>query len=339
MRPTIYDVAQVAGVSIATVSKVINKTGNISEKTRLHVKNVIKEMEYEPSSIASALSKKKTKTIGIIVPNIANPFYGEITRLLEQIANRHDYSIILSSTYNHPEREKQYIRFLLQKEVDAIIIGTELLSDQVIKKLNKRNIPIAKLSVPIEEKNVISVTTDNYAGGYLAARYLYENGHLTTKIIGDLTRQSECDRVAGFRVFYKEKGIVISDDQIISREPLFEEESPFIDLVLKGAEKVTAIFSTTDFQAVLTMNALHELGYSIPNDYSVIGFDNTMYAKLSQPTLTTIEQPIREMTELLFQQLLCSIETEEMTYKVNVFTPRLIERQSVCHIHKNSSYR
>nr|WP_106780767.1 LacI family DNA-binding transcriptional regulator [Lysinibacillus timonensis] len=334
MRPTIYDVAQVAGVSIATVSKVVNKTGNISEKTRRHVKNVIKQLDYEPSSIASALSKKKTKTVGIIVPNIANPFYGEVTRLLEQIANRHDYSIILSSTYNQPEREKQYIRFLLQKEVDAIIIGTELLSDQEVMKLNKRNIPIAKLSVPIEEKKVISVTTDNFAGGYLAARHLYDNGHRSIKIIGDLTRQSECDRIEGFIAFYKEKGITISDEQIISREPLFEEEIPFIDLVLRSSEKVTAIFSTTDFQAVITMNALYELGYSIPEDYSVIGFDNTMYAKLSQPTLTTIEQPIREMTEMLFQQLLCAIETEQMTYKVNVFQPRLIERQSVRNIKK-----
>ncbi|EFI66580.1 substrate-binding domain-containing protein [Lysinibacillus capsici] len=329
-KSTIYDVAKKANVSIATVSKVVNNKGQISEKTRNHIKEVMEEMDYEPSIIAKALSGKKTKTLGVIVPNIANPFFGEITRALENKAREIEYAIIICSTYNQSEREEEYINLLLKKQVDGIIIATEQLDSDVLKKINKRNTPVLKFSVYADPNETASVTTNNYEGGYIAARYLLEKGHHHVGIIGDLSRDSEQKRIQGFCNYFEVHQSAVQQSKIISCNSELAEAKMAAEQLLAFEPHPTALFATTDFFAIVAINAALEKGLKVPEDLSVIGFDNTIYAQLCQPQLTTIEQPVEEMAQLAIYQLLKIIEEEKCApFEQIVLAPKLIERQSV----------
>lgn len=333
MRPTIYDVAKQASVSIATVSKVVNDTGQISEKTRIHVKQIMKELDYEPSTIASALSGKKTKTLGVLVPNIANPFFGEITRNLENIARKLDYAIITCSTHNQPEREKEYITLLLKKQVDGIIIATEQLDEETLRKINKRKTPILKFSVHANPNEATGVTTNNFEGGYIAARYLFDKGHHHIGIIGDLSRDSEQKRVQGFCNYFEMQQHAIQTSCIISSDSELMEAKGAVEELLNITPRPTALFATTDFLAIVAINSATQKGIKVPDELSVVGFDNTIYAQLCQPPLTTIEQPIEEMAKLALHQLLKIINSEkDIPYEQIVLTPKLIERQTVKQI-------
>lgn len=333
MRPTIYDVAKQASVSIATVSKVVNDKGQISEKTRKHVKQVMKELEYEPSTIATALSGKKTKTLGVLVPNIANPFFGEITRILENNARKLDYAIFICSTYNQPEREKEYITLLLKKQVDGIIIATEQLDEETLRKINKRNTPVLKFSVHSNPNEATGVTTNNFEGGYIAARYLFEKGHHHVGLIGDLSRDSEIKRIHGFCNYYGVQQHAIQKSNIISSDSELTEAKVAVEKLLSISPRPTALFATTDFLAIVAINSATQKGIKVPDELSVIGFDNTIYAQLCHPPLTTIEQPIEEMAKLALHQLLKIINGEKSKpYDQIVLTPKLIERRTVISI-------
>ena len=333
MRPTIYDVAKQASVSIATVSKVVNDKGQISEKTRKHVKQVMKELEYEPSTIATALSGKKTKTLGVLVPNIANPFFGEITRILENNARKLDYAIFICSTYNQPEREKEYITLLLKKQVDGIIIATEQLDEETLRKINKRNTPVLKFSVHSNPNEATGVTTNNFEGGYIAARYLFEKGHHHVGLIGDLSRDSEIKRIHGFCKYYGVQQHAIQKSSIISSDSELTEAKVAVEKLLSISPRPTALFATTDFLAIVAINSATQKGIKVPEELSVIGFDNTIYAQLCHPPLTTIEQPIEEMAKLALHQLLKIINGEtSKPYEQIVLTPKLIERRTVISI-------
>ena len=330
MRPTIYDVAKQASVSIATVSKVVNDKGQISEKTRKHVKQVMKELEYEPSTIATALSGKKTKTLGVLVPNIANPFFGEITRILENNARKLDYAIFICSTYNQPEREKEYITLLLKKQVDGIIIATEQLDEETLRKINKRNTPVLKFSVHSNPNEATGVTTNNFEGGFIAARYLFEKGHHHVGLIGDLSRDSEIKRIHGFCNYYEVQQHAIQKSNIISSDSELTEAKVAVEKLLSISPRPTALFATTDFLAIVAINSATQKGIKVPDELSVIGFDNTIYAQLCHPPLTTIEQPIEEMAKLALHQLLKIINGEtSKPYEQIVLTPKLIERRTV----------
>lgn len=333
MRATIYDVAKEAAVSIATVSKVVNDTGQISEKTRNHVKQVMKKLDYEPSTIATALSGKKTKTLGVLVPNIANPFFGEITRVLENIARELDYAIIICSTYNQPEREKEYITLLLRKHVDGIIIATEQLDEDTLRKINKRDTPILKFSVHANPNEATGVTTNNFEGGYIAARYLFDKGHHQVGLIGDLSRDSEKKRMQGFCDYFEMQQHAIQASYIISSDSELTEAKEAVERLLSNTPRPTALFATTDFLAIVAINSATQKGIKVPDELSVVGFDNTIYAQLCQPPLTTIEQPIEEMGKLAIHQLLKIINGEKsIPYEQIVLTPKLIERQTVSSI-------
>ncbi|MBK5459858.1 MULTISPECIES: LacI family DNA-binding transcriptional regulator [unclassified Peribacillus] len=329
-QPTIYDVAEKAGVSIATVSKVINKTGRISDKTRNRVTEIMQELEYQPSTVAAALTGKKTFTIGVLVPDISNPFFAEVARALENNAREIGYAIILCSTDYQREREHDYLELLIKKQVDGIIIATEPNDREVFKKLQSRNFPLLMFSVDhpsFVTTNV--VTTDDIRGGYLAGRYLLDKGHRHIAVIAELNRASGNLRLEGFKQSLIDEGIKLNEEQVIHSKSKIEDARIAAKVILKLENRPTAVFASTDLIAAIFMNEARKENVAIPNEISVIGFDNTIHAEIAYPGLTTIAQPIDELASYAINQLLLSIEKPNKSGHRIMLAPVLIERNSV----------
>ncbi|OLN24220.1 LacI family transcriptional regulator [Domibacillus antri] len=329
MKPTIYDVAEKAGVSIATVSKVVNNTGRISDKTRKRVTEIMQQLDYQPSSVAAALTGKKTFTIGVLVPDIANPFFAEVARALENNARETGYAIILCSTDYQREREQEYLELLLKKQVDGIIMATEPKDMEPFRKLNERHVPLLMFSVDHLAVAANVVTTDNVRGGYLAGHYLLKKGHRRLAVIAEKNRQSGHARLSGFQQALSDGGVELDEELIINSKSTIKEAQQAAQRLLAMEKKPTAVFTVTDLIAVVFINEARKAGVHIPEDISVIGFDNTIHAEIADPGLTTIAQPIEELARYSFNQLLQSIEKPNMPGHRIMLSPELVERASV----------
>lgn len=334
MKPTIYDVAKEANVSIATVSKVLNNTGRISEKTKNKILQIMKELEYQPSSVATALTGKKTFTIGVLVPDIANPFFAEVARALENNAREMGYSIILCSTDYQLEREHDYLELLVKKQVDGIIIATEPKDLKKLRSLNDRNVPCVLFSIDHLAIDSHVVTTDDLKGGYLAGRYLIEKGHRDFVIITEPQRASGRLRVEGFKKALVDKGVNLESVIVIEAKSKINEARKAANQIVRLPKRPTAVFASTDLIAAIFINEVRKAGLSVPKDLSIIGFDNTIHAEISDPGLTTIAQPIAKLASYTIEQLLEAIENPSTPPNRIMLAPTLIERESVRDLNK-----
>ncbi|MEJ9212726.1 LacI family DNA-binding transcriptional regulator [Bacillus smithii] len=329
MKPTIYDVAEKAGVSIATVSKVVNNTGRISEKTRKKVVKIMEELEYQPSSVAAALTGKQTYTIGVLVPDISNGFFAEVARALENSAREMGYAIILCSTDYQIEREHDYLELLLKKQVDGIIIATEPEDWKTYNILHRKLIPHLMFSIDNLGFSSHVVTTDDIRGGYMAGRYLLEKGHSDMAVIVELKRASGRLRLEGFKQALADEGISLKEERIISAMSKIDEAQAAARKILSLKNRPTAVFAATDLIAAIFTNEARKAKVRIPDDLSIIGFDNTIYAEIADPGLTTIAQPTEELAHFAIDQLLKLIKDPTIPQQRIMLSPTLIERSSV----------
>ncbi|AKP47075.1 LacI family DNA-binding transcriptional regulator [Bacillus smithii] len=329
MKPTIYDVAEKAGVSIATVSKVVNNTGRISEKTRKKVVKIMEELEYQPSSVAAALTGKQTYTIGVLVPDISNGFFAEVARALENSAREMGYAIILCSTDYQIEREHDYLELLLKKQVDGIIIATEPEDWKTYNILQRKLIPHLMFSIDNLGFSSHVVTTDDIRGGYMAGRYLLEKGHTDMAVIVELKRASGRLRLEGFKQALADEGISLKEERIISAMSKIDEAQAAARKILSLKNRPTAVFAATDLIAAIFTNEARKAKVRIPDDLSIIGFDNTIYAEIADPGLTTIAQPTEELAHFAIDQLLKLIKDPTIPQQRIMLSPTLIERSSV----------
>lgn len=334
MRPTIYDVAEKAGVSIATVSKVVNNSGRISDKTRKKVIDTMRELDYQPSSVAAALTGKQTFTIGVLVPDISNAFFAEVARALENNAREMGYAIILCSTDHQLEREKDYLELLLKKQVDGIIIATEPEDWRVYQSLQNKSIPHLMFSIDNHGFSSHVVTIDDIRGGYMAGRYLLEKGHSEIAVIAELNRASGRMRLKGFKEALADEGIFLKEDWIIPSMSRIDSAQAAARKILNFKKRPTAVFATTDLIAAIFMNEARKLNIHIPEDLSIIGFDNTIYAKLADPGLTTIAQPTEELAQFAMEQLIKLIKNPKIPQQRIMLSPILVKRSSVRCIDK-----
>jgi LacI family transcriptional regulator, purine nucleotide synthesis repressor len=332
MKPTIYDVAEKAGVSIATVSKVVNNTGRISEKTRNKVVKIMRDLDYQPSSVAAALTSKQTFTIGVLVPDISNAFFAEVARALENNAREMGYSIILCSTDYQIEREHEYLELLQKKQVDGIIIATEPEDWEAYKILQKRDIPHLMFSVDSLGFSSHIVTTDDVRGGYIAGRYLLEMGHTEIAIIAEQNRASGRMRLEGFKKSLAEEGIILKDKWALHAMSKIEDAQAAAKKIFQMENRPTAVFATTDLIAAIFIKEARKAHIRIPNDLSIVGFDNTIYAELTDPGLTTIAQPKQELAQFAVDQLLKLIRNPKIPQQRILLSPMLVERDSVRNI-------
>ncbi|MBB5325394.1 LacI family transcriptional regulator [Anoxybacillus tepidamans] len=329
MKVTIYDVAKEAGVSISTVSRVINNTGRISEKTRKKVLKVMETLHYQPSMVASALTGKRTRTIGLIIPDVANPFFAEIARKVEDRGRELGFNVLMCNTDNNPETEEMYLSLLKQKSVDGIIIGTTTKNYTVLNELLHEHFPIAFIAQDIPELAIDVVRVDDFLGGYQAVSHLVSLGHKKIAImLGNLNRTSDKDRLQAYRQVLQENGLEYDERLVIYTDYSMEAGKRAAFELLRSPQKPTAIFACFDSLAVGVYQAAKEMGLCIPEDLSVVGFDNTILATIVDPPLTTVAQPIDEMGRQVVDLIIREIEGEKNMKQRVILPPELIVRHS-----------
>lgn len=333
MKATIYDVAKEAGVSIATISNAINGKGKVSKKRREQILKIIEQLNYQPSVIASALMGKKTFTLGLLIPDISNPFFAEIARAIEDQAHHSGYSVIICSTDNKDERVERYISLLEQKSVDGIIIGTGIENLDILLRLQTRSVPFVMIARETAALAVDTVVADDYIGGILAAQHLTELGHRQLAILCEnLKVSSSRERIRGFKQGLMEMNIPFDDNNIVTCEYLVEEGRRGAYELLHRPEKPTAIFCCNDLLAIGAMQVAKQIGIKVPDDLSIVGFDDTILAGVTDPPLTTIAQPIERMGKQAFNLLIDNLMNSESVKQRIVLRPELIIRHSTVQV-------
>ena len=329
MNPTIRDVAELAGVHPSTVSRVINDDSRISEKTKNKVLLIIKKLGYTPNAIARGLKTKRTHTLGMLIPDITNPFFAEIARGVEDAANKNNFNVILCNTDDKLKKERTYLEILRGKRVDGLILGTAHIKDKSILELEKKKFPYILVSRNIEGLDKNCVIVDDVAGGIMVTEYLIKLGYRKiAHITGPLTVRAAINRLEGYK-------FALEKYQIEYHEELVEEG----DFRIKGGyqamkkflelpEPPTAIFAANDLLALGAIQAIQKKKYHIPEDFCIIGFDDIRLASFVYPPLTTIRQPMLEMGALAVKMLLRIIEEGEFNQRKIVLKSKLIIRES-----------
>ncbi|MCY9665780.1 LacI family transcriptional regulator [Paenibacillus alginolyticus] len=328
MGINIFGIAKEANVSIATVSKVVNNTGRISEKTRKKVLEIIEKHNYTPNLLASALTGKLSYTLGLIIPNLANPFFGEIAKSVEDRARELGFSVMICSTDYDAEREAWYFTLLQKKRVDGVIILSGFEDQHTItRNLVKPNMPIALIARDIPTISINSVSIDDFVGGYEAAKHLLGLGHTRIGLIVENIRCAK-ERLRGFNQALEDQGLQFDESLVILGDASVQNGKKFALQLLERNDPPTAIFATNDILAIGTIQATHELGLKVPQDLSVIGFDNTILATITDPPLTTVAQPMEQMGRQIVDILVQEIKGE-LTHKQRiVLLPELVVRKS-----------
>ena len=332
---TIEDVAKAANVSITTVSRVLNKNYKmVNVNTAKRVLKVIEELDYHPNAMARGLHSKTTKTIGLIVQDISNPYYHKFIQSVECNAQELGYTIILASAQRSREQAIKYFNIMREKRVDGfIIIGGGVIEDSDERNpFNKGNLPIVVIGKPYSSR-LSSVQLDNVMAAKQVCGFLIELGHRRiATITGGISSITSAERTQGYEEALKEYGIDYKKEYII--EGNFELESGFcaINKISKigGVNGITAIFAQNDLMAIGAMKALQKKGFCVPKDISIIGFDNIQATSFVTPALTTVEIPYEEMGRIAISNLNDIINGNE--YRKTVYLhARIKARDSHSH--------
>nr|WP_043892768.1 ribose operon transcriptional repressor RbsR [Providencia sneebia] len=325
------DVARLAGVSTSTVSHVINQNRYVSESVTLRVKNAILQLNYAPSAVARSLKINRTNTIGMLLTASNNPFYAEVVRGVERSCYERGYSLILCNTEGDLQRMNHSLETLLQKRVDGLLIMcTEVQgpSKEVLSRYPA--VPTVMMDwSPFDSAGDI-IQDNSFLGGEIAARYLIEAGfkHIAC-ISGPQDKSPARARFLGFMSAMKEADVNIPDEYIIFSDFEFAGGFNSMNQLLELKNPPQAIFAGNDAMAVGAYQAIFRKGLNVPNDISIIGYDDIDLSSYMIPPLTTIHQPKDELGKLAVDQLIFRMDNPEADINVLVLTPKLIERQSV----------
>lgn len=331
MKITIKDIARMAGVSTATVSKVLNgKDEKISDRTRNRIFELVDEYNYVPNRIASSLVTKKTKTLGLIIPNIANPFFPEIARGAEDLANERGYNLILCNTDDHLEKEETYIDMLEEKMVDGIIFTASSQRKDKLERLSKVKVPVITVDREVEGLATQGmIVVDNVYGAYEAVHYLVEAGYSKiVHITGPMSSKPARDRLEGMKQALSEKGLTLSSDQLFSGDFKSEWGYEAVNQLINEGTSFDAVFCGNDLIAIGVLKALREHRLKVPADIGLVGFDDIYMAKMLEPELTTVAQPNYEMGYKSAEMLIDMIENKLKEATPVVLNTRLIVRKS-----------
>lgn len=330
-RITIKEVAETAGVSTATVSHVINNTRHVETTTRQSVEQAMQELGYQPNSLARSLRSGETKTIGLVVPDVYNLFFADMARRIENLGYANGYSVILCNSDNNLAKQHNYIKTLITKQIDGVIFISAGESNEDLQKLADSRTPIvvADRVVPLSLADVVLL--DNEQGGYEACKHLLDLGH---KKIACITGPSDVSpsmqRASGYRRALKEAGIEAPAEYVIPGDFTVFGGSESMSRLMKLDERPTAVFVSNDMMAMGAVTAARRLGLHVPEDVSIIGFDDIELARAFNPTLTTMAQPMQEMADIATSRLIAKMNSGEEGWENEQFTltANLIVRES-----------
>jgi LacI family transcriptional regulator len=327
----IKEVAKRAGVSASTVSRVL--TGNIpvSPDARRKVLDAVQELDYHPNPLAQGLKGGHIKTIGLFIPNVRDLVFPAAIRGIEDTAKQHGYTVVLCNTDDNAEKELSYIQSLRRRFVNGFILSTARMDSDHLQTLQKEKFPVVYLIRHLGVESMDAVVLDNFDGAYQAVVYLLQRGHRKIAIInGDMNVLLYQERFAGYRRAHQEAGVLIDERMVVQNITGWDESSKAVTNLLSLGLRPDAIFATNDPKAFGVMRAVKDFGFKIPDDISVVGFDNSDIAALLDPPLTTVAQPFYEMGVRACEKLIGLIEKKRRSRpRVEVFSAKLVTRASV----------
>lgn len=329
---TIREVAKRAGVSISTVSRVLNRRAHdyIRENTRQRVLKAIEQLNYKPDRRAQSLRGIATKIIGLIIPNRLNPYFEQLAQAIEEVCFDEGYGILLCNSDNNLERESIYLDLLERQKVDGIIISTVGLTKEKFNELIARGIPVVLIDEDVPGVNAPAVFANNYMGGCQATQHLIELGHRKIAFIsGPMNLLSSRERYRGYCDTLIKYGIKVKKELFKEGTFTYERGYKVTWELLDEKKEFTAIFCSNDLMAFGAMRAIQDRGKKVPRDYSIVGFDDMYFSSISNPQLTTVAQPVKEMAFRAFVALKKEISGEFSQEKKHQFLDtHLVVRES-----------
>lgn len=335
---TIKDVAREAGVGISTVSRVINDSGYVSKETRERVLAAMDELQYQPNEIARSLKRRHTKSIGLTVPEIGNPFFGEVAEAAEVAAREKSYTVLFSSTRDDPEQEEVGIDLFLEKQVDGLIWFAPHNKGKLQTVLHQGRVPIVVITPEPVWWDVDSVCVNDAGGAFEATTHLIQLGHRSIGYIAepdDPTGSQE--RLKGYKAALREHDLAIDESLIV--RGTFREGSGAraVEMLMDRPEPPTAIFAANDLMAIEALARLRSKGYRVPEDVAVVGFDDVKIASIGGIDLTTVSQPKQEIGQEAVRLLINRLSGRPRATRQVTFSPYLVIRKTCGQYLRSSS--
>lgn len=326
---SINDVAQLAGVSTTTVSRYLNNRIELPAETAGRIDSAIQQLDYRPNILAKRLSMGRSEAIGLVTPEIANPFFAELAAAVEDEAEKHGYSVFMTSTSGHRERELASLRRMRDGHVDGLIMMTNRPDDGTLAASLDQHGHVVLVDEDIAGVNVPKVFVENHQGAHAATRHLVEAGHRRIAHVGGPARLfSATERLAGFMDAMAQSGLQVPTGYV--RQAAYSRDFGLeaMRALLDRDDPPTAVFAGSDFIAIGVMQAVKEKGLSVPKDVSLVGFDDMPFADLLAPGLTTIRQPTADLGRAGLHALLALINGQR-PIELTRLPVTLVERQSV----------
>jgi LacI family transcriptional regulator len=334
-RSTISDVARLVGVSITTVSRVMNRNYPVREETREKVEKAIEELGFKPNLLARGLIHNKTQTIGIITPSIENLFFSEVVKGIDSVIKEKGYTTFLSNTEGNAEQERLMIENMKDRSVDGIICinpRTKNIKSGYYESVSKQ-IPLVIINGYNKGIHCNYVLNDGEVGTYEALKYLYELGHREIAFlrgqysysydVKENVYRQFCDE---YRLDYKEENILVVEDG--NGLETVEQSKALVEKVIEKNRRFSCLFACNDWMAVGALNAAKALNISVPENFSIIGFDNTIISHITEPRLTTVDQNMTRLGQISGNRIFEMIQDKDMEIKKIIIETKLIKRES-----------
>ncbi len=334
MSITITDIAKMSNVSKATVSRVINnKSGGVSEQTRDRISKIIQDVGYKPNLMARSIVTSETKTIGLIIPDIQNPFFPQMVRGVQDYAVSRNYTVFLCNSDSDVKKQQHYIDTFIQKRVDGLILTTS--GDSYPKSTQNMykqyNVPVVLLDRKIAGLSYnAGVFIDNMAGAYEAVSYLLKNNPVKQVAFlgGPKEVDTSAERFQGYVKAHKDRNIPIDPKLVFYGEYTVESGYQMAEDMIKNCGSVSSIFAASDIIAIGAIRALRKMHISIPKETEIIGFDNIAISDMIYPAVTTMAQPIYDIGYIAAKKLINLLNDEEIGQKNEILPTKLIVRET-----------
>ncbi|MGZ7443994.1 LacI family DNA-binding transcriptional regulator [Paenibacillus sp. TH7-28] len=314
---TIKDVAELAGVSIATVSRMINQNGYVSKQAEQRIMDAMEQLGYEPL-IFRRLADHSMPTIALILPDITNPFFSELARAVEDICQQRGYTVFFCNSDNRDFKEKSYLEALRKRRIDGIIYASNYLTQEELNKLRRDNIPVVVLDRSSDTGKCTLIRCNNYEGAQLAVKHLLDIGcKKIAHIYGPQEIVTAQERLNGYEDYVKSFSWYTPSLMAPGHFQL-EGGMQAVETLLLRHPDIDGIFAGNDFMAIGALKALHRKGVKVPEDIAVCGFDGIKLAEIIEPELTTVAQPIYEMGEKAARTLVQQIEARDAKFDSEV---------------------
>jgi LacI family transcriptional regulator len=327
MRPTIKDVAKKANVSTATVSRIVNHLGGYSTETRERVLTVISALGYRPNAVARGLVRRTVNTIGVLLPDVSSRFASELLHGIEKKAHLLGHSVIVCNTSSDGERTIEYLNVLGERRVDGILFASERVKPEYQQAFKELGIPVVLVASVSREYSLPYVKVDDEAAAHDMTRYLIDKGHRRIALITGSEKDAIAGlpRIKGFKRAMREARLAVPAGWVVPGDFHYKSGYLAMSQLLERARGMTAVFATSDEMALGALSCAFKARLRVPDDLSVVGYDDTLDAEMAIPPLTTVHQPIMEMGERATAILL-----GDKKAKTSVILPHsIMERGSV----------